>query len=631
MSDDLNPGLAGLTPEQHELLALLAEQEEANEGPAASPIARRTTPGPCPQSYTQRRLWFLDKLAAGSHAYNIPTALRFRGSLDLDIFRKVLAEIVRRHEIMRTTFENEGGQPVQIIHPPGALEVEVSDRSDTPVEEREQLVTALAAREVFRVFDLSRGPLWRVEVVRFSADECLVLFNMHHIITDGWSFGILVREIATLYEAYTAGQPSPLPELPIQYGDVAIHQKQRWEDGHLASLTAYWREHLAGLPPLLELPLDFQRPPVQTYNGAREPFALAADLAERLSRLDAGPGTTLFMVFQAAISVLLSRYADSHDIPIGTPVANRNHPHLEDLIGFFVNTLVLRNDLSGNPTFLELLARVRPTNLDAYAHQDLPFEKLVEELSPERNLATTPLFQVFLVWQNTPGDELRLPGVSMEAWPIEQNVAKFDLTFSFDETGCHGGIIYNTDLFEAGTIRKMIRHLGVILTAVATAPAQRHDEHSHPDEEERRLLLNELSRTSATTPHESHNLAASFWVRAERDARAPALTYRNRTYTYARLKNEAAALARVLRQRGTGPETLVGLCMDRRPESVVAMLGVLLAGAAYVPMDPGYPSHRLHHMVDDAGIRLLIADEAHRHHFANRDLEIIEPANPPAN
>ncbi|NLG50391.1 MAG: non-ribosomal peptide synthetase, partial [Chloroflexi bacterium] len=428
-----------------------------------------------PASYAQQRLWFLDQFEPGSPFYNIPAAVRLSGRLDVAALERTFAEIVRRHETLRTTFDTVEGQPVQVIALEAPFSMPLTDLSHLPAEEREAEALRLAAEEARRPFDLTRGPLLRVQLLRLAEQEHIVLLTMHHIISDGWSIGVLVRELGAIYPMFAVGRPSPLPELPIQYADYAAWQ-QEWLTGDiLKEQLDYWRQQLGGALPVLELPTDRPRPPVSSSRGDTLSVMFPRELAEGLKTLSQRAGVTLFMTLLAGFQTLLYRYSGQSDICVGTPIANRNRAEIEGLIGFFVNTLVLRADLSGNPTFWEVLRRVREVAIGAYAHQDLPFETLVEELQPQRDMSHTPLFQVMFILQNAAGGSQELPGLTLSQIETHSGTSTFDLTLSMSESreGLHASLEYSTDLFDAATVVRMLGHLRALLEGVVADPHQR--------------------------------------------------------------------------------------------------------------------------------------------------------------
>ncbi len=575
----------------------------AGSGRPALPLTARTRRAAEPLSFAQERLWFLDQLAPGSSSYNIPVAVFLLGQLDGEALAASLREIVQRHEALRTTFAEVAGSPVQVIAQEPALDLPVVDLSGLPQEERQERARQLAAAEAVAPFDLEAGPLLRATLLRLGQEEHELLLSMHHIVSDGWSMGVLVSELAALYAAFREGQPSPLPELPIQYADFAIWQRE-WLAGEvLERQLAWWRERLAGAPTVLDLPMDRPRPPMQTFPGGAVHFALPPETAQGLADLGRQRGTTLFMALLAAFQAQVCRYTGRRDLLVGTPIANRNRLETEGLIGFFVNTLVLRGDLRDlpEPTFGDLLSRVREATLGAYAHQDLPFEKLVEELQPERHLAYSPLFQVTLVLQNAPMGVRELPGLVLE--PVEmEGGAKFDLTLAFDETV--GSLTYNLDLFDRATAERMAGHFATLLAGAVADPGRPLADLPLLTASERQQLQVEWDRAADVSGDAClHEL---FEEQVRRTPGADALVAGTARLTYAELDARAEALARYLRALGVGPEERAAVCAERSVELVVALLAVLKAGGAYVPIDPTYPRERQALMLEDSRASVLL-------------------------
>jgi amino acid adenylation domain-containing protein/FkbM family methyltransferase len=599
------PTVAGLA----EAVEAARRSGVAAEAPPVEPLPRDAGQD-LPLSFAQQRLWFLDQLEPGSSAYNLPLAVRLIGRLDATVLAATFREIARRHESLRTRFREGDEGPVQEIDPPPSQWIlPIVDLAELPAATAGPEVERLAREEAMRPFDLARGPLLRAALARLGAEEHALLATMHHIVSDGWSTGILVREIAALYRAFAAGRSSPLPELPVQYADFAAWQRH-WLSGEVLEIQiAYWRERLAGSPPALDLLTDRPRPEVPGLRGARQPLWVEAPLAD-LGRRE---GATLFMILTAAFQALLHRYSGQDDVLVGTPVANRTRPELEGLIGFFVNTLVLRSDLSGNPPFRRLLAAVREAALGAWDHQDVPFEQLVETLRPERGAGRNPLFQVMLVLQNAPVGTLELPDLELRPQPVGAGAAKFDLTLEVAEgpEGVGGWIEYDTDLFDASTMARFARHFEALLREVARDAGTRIDEIEILDGAERLQALVELNDpVAAAAPAQGplvHQLVAA---RAAERPEATALVGSGGAMTYAGLRARAVALAHRLRARGVGPETLVAVCCERSPGLVVAALAVLEAGGAYLPLDPTQPSERLRYILEDAGHPLLVTQEA---------------------
>ena len=573
-------------------------------------IERRTDREPVPLSFAQQRLWFLHQLEPESFAYNMFIALRLTGRLDTDALEQSVNEIARRHESLRTVFRHLDGQPVQTILPEIKLPVTVLDLQDLPEEKREAEVVRLSTEEARRPFHLEQGPLVRVRLLRLRPDEHALLFVIHHIVSDGWSMGVLVNEVATLYEASLERRPSPLPELPIQYADFSEWQR-KWLAGEvLEKQLQYWKRQLGGALPVLELPLTRTRPARQSFRGASSAFKLPPELSAALKRLSQQEGVTLFMLLLAAFQTLLHRYTQQTDILIGTGIANRNRAEIEGLIGFFVNTLALRTDFSGNPTFREILLRVRDVTLGAYAHQDLPFEKLVEELQPDRSLNRNPIFEVMLALQNVPMPALELPGLSLRPQEFESLTTRFDLDFHLWDLpeGIQGHLFYSTDLFDESAIALLLRHFQQLLEEVVKNPGERVSEIQLLTEDERHRLLVEWNETGRDYPREAcvHEL---FEAQAQARPDAIALVHAGESLTYAELNRRANQLAHYLREQGVGTEVAVGLCVERSFEMVVGILGILKAGGAYVPLNVGYPPERLSFMLRDAGVRILLTQK----------------------
>ena len=458
--------LNNLKKNKDEIIALLKTDEHRQL------IPPRPKDAPVPLSFAQQRLWFLDQFEPGNAYYNIPGAIRLIGELDVNALQRTVNEIARRHEVLRTSFRTQGGSPMQIVAEQLDVPIHLVDLTSLPAAERENKALDLAQEEAQTPFDLSTGPLIRVRLLRLSETDQVLLFTLHHIVADGWSMGILVNEVATLYAAYVDGQPSPLSDLPIQYADFA-HWQRQWLSGDvLKEQLDYWTRQLQGSPTLLTLPLDHPRPVIQGHRGATLSFEIAAETTAGLYTLTKQTQATLFMTLLAAFDILLSRYSRQDDICIGTPIANRNRAELEGLIGFFVNTLVLRSQVDNSASFESLLDQVRTSTLEAYAHQDLPFEQLVDVLKPERHTDHSPLFQVMLVLQNAPIGNLELPGVSLQAVTSENTTTKFDLTLNITEAGqkLFASFVYNTDLFEQATIERMAGHFTRLLEAIVTHP-----------------------------------------------------------------------------------------------------------------------------------------------------------------
>ncbi|MEH2159118.1 non-ribosomal peptide synthetase [Nostoc sp.] len=582
-----------------------------------------------PASFAQQRLWFLDQLIPGNAIYNVPTVIRLTGSLKLTALEQTFNEIVRRHETLRTTFIVSDGQPLQAIAPSLTIPLSVLDLQQLPADEQEVKAKCIITAEIEHPFDLSSGPLLRVILLVLSETEHILLLNMHHIICDDWSMGVLIRELGTLYAAFAQNQPSPLLELPLQYADFA-HWQREWLQGEvLQTQLAYWREQLNGIS-ILHLPTDKPRPAIQSYQGATQFLELPLKLIDALEKLSQQEGATLFMTLLAAFQTLLYRYTHQEYIAVGSPIANRNRSEIEGIIGFFVNSLVLRSNLSGNPSFRELLGRVREVTLGAYSHQDLPFEKLVEELHPERNLSHHPLFQVVFGFQNAPMSALELPGLVPSFMNIDIKKTRFDLELHLWKCsedfrslwganweysdGLRGVIVYNTDLFERATISRMVEHFKTLLSAIVANPEERIADLPLLSEAELHQVLVEWNNTQADYPQDKciHQL---FEEKVQQYPDSIAVNFANEQLTYQELNTRSNKLAHHLQKIGVGSEVLVGICISQSIETIVGLLGILKAGGAYVPLDSSYPQERLNFMLEDAQVSVLLIQENLLKHF----------------
>jgi amino acid adenylation domain-containing protein len=582
------------------------------------PIRRVKREGAAPLSYAQQRLWFIDQLDPDQATYNIPAAVRITGRLDVQALQKSLAEVVNRHESLRTHFHAVGGQPQQIIEANVAMELQSFDLSVLGPQERETEAQRLAYEEAHTPFDLQHAPLLRIRLLKLAAEDHVLAMTMHHIVSDAWSVSILIREISELYRASIAGRPSPLPELPIQYSDYSIWQREWLKDDVLTQQLDYWKKQLAGAIPL-ELPSDHPRPAARTYRGATVPFSIPLHLTEKLKELSRKNGATVYMSLLAIFQTLFSRYSGQHDISVGTPIAGRRQPETEGLIGFFINTLVMRSDLSGDPDFLALLQRVKRVTLEAFAHQDLPFEKLVEALQPDRHLSRAPLFQVAFAVQNVPPSALDFGEAKLAPVAVDSGTAKFDLWMPLVETpkGLQGVIQYSTDLFEAGTINRMIGHIHHLLAAAMSSPGP-ISTLSLLSAAERRQLLEEFR------PGEHHQcLHQLFAYHARRTPEAVAVVWRGRELRYAELDAQSNRLARYLQMQGVQSETCIGIAIERSPEMIIAQLGVLKSGAAYVMLDLAHPPARLAYMIKDAKMKFLLTKSNFKEQFAQYDPRIL--------
>ncbi|XHX79763.1 MAG: amino acid adenylation domain-containing protein [Stenomitos frigidus ULC029] len=609
---------AELAQRKPEIISWLRHKSHANNYTSA--IVRLPRERSLPLSFAQQRLWFLDQLVPENPFYNMPAALQLQGTLNLQVLKQSFEAIVQRHETLRTTFATVDGQPTQIIAPGFHLHLPVIDLQ-VPTAERDATIQRLATEEAHRPFKLTSSPLLRVTLLKLAETEHILLLTLHHIISDGWSMGVLMQELGALYAAFLNGQPSPLNELPIQYADFAHWQRQSLQGEILETQLAYWGQQLKDLPGL-NLPTDRPRPSVQGYRGATQPLTLSPTLTTALEALSQAEGATLFMTLFAAFQVLLYRYTGQEDLAVGVPIANRNRSEIEGLIGFFVNSLVLRTNLAGNPTFRELLVQVREVALAAYAHQDVPFEKLVEELHPERDLSRNPLFQVVFALQNAPMHSLALPDLTLKPYPLAIGTTRFDLEFHLWEQsqglsglwqqpveGISGFVAYNTDLFDAATIARLLNHFQTLLEAIVVHPDQPIAALPILSATEHHQLLVEWNATQTEYAHHTciHHL---FEAQAARTPDAIAVVCADEQLTYQALDQRSNQLAHYLQQLGVCPDSLVGICVDRSINMVVAVLGVLKAGGAYLPLDPEYPRNRLSFMLTDAQVSILITQQS---------------------
>jgi amino acid adenylation domain-containing protein len=596
------PTVAGLA----EQVAAALRTSAAHASPPISPAPRDEK---LPLSFAQQRLWFLEQLEPGSAAYNMPAALRLSGPLDASALERAVGEIIRRHESLRTTFPCVDASPLQQVAPPGPWRMQVVDLGDVAESEREAEAARLASQEAHRPFDLARGPLLRASLLRLGEEEHLLVLTLHHIVSDGWSLGVFARELRELYTAFTKGEPSPLGELPVQYADFAVWQRASLTGELLDKQLGYWKRQLGGRLPVLELPSDRASLPEPGFRVAAEPWLLAHETNARLKSLGRERGASYFMTLLAAFQALLHRYTGLEDVIVGTPVAGRTRAEVEGLIGLFANTLALRTDLSGDPTFAELLARVREVTLGAYTHQDVPFEMLVEELQPERDVSRTPLFQVMLALENAREPEPELPGLLTRRVGLSGAAAKFDLLLFLRETaeGLVGSWEYAAERLDSETVRRMGRHFRALVEDACAHPEKRVSELELMSDAERHHVLRELNETRAEYER-GPCLHQLFERQAARTPEATALVCGGARLSYAELNARAERLASRLRGLGVGPEVPVGVMLTRSIELVVALLGVLKAGGAYVPLDPEYPRERLQFMLEDSGAAALVTE-----------------------
>ncbi len=562
-----------------------------------------------PLSFSQQRLWILDRLEGLGAAYNIPAAVQIQGALDVAALEQALNEIVRRHEALRTNFvANDDGQPIQVIRADGVCPVTLVCLPSMSPEDSAVEIRQRATEEAEHPFDLETDRLIRATLLQMDATSHVLLLTMHHIVSDGWSMGILIDELTALYQAFSENRPSPLPELPIQYADYAWHQQDQRGGEALQQQLAYWQAQSEGAPALLELPTDRPRPPVQSYRGGAVAFRLDAGLTKGLNALARDTDTTLYMTLLAGFSALLSRYSGQADFLLGTPVANRLQRQIEPLIGFFVNTLALRMDFVGDPTIHELLARVRRTCLDGFAHQNMPFEHLVQVLRPERDLSYAPVFQAMFVLQNTPASDITLPGLTFSVVERELTTTKFDLTLTMIETeeGLEGRWEYNADIFDPATIERQVGHFQRLLQGMVETPQSCISALPLLHDVEYRMLLQDPHRPAVTAPSGATRVTEQIESWGVKTPDSIAVTFEHDFLTYRELNRRANRFAHLLRQAGVGPNVPVGLCVERSLEMAVGLLAILKAGGAYVPLDPTYPAERLAFMLADSGISVML-------------------------
>lgn len=595
---------------QNPTIAQLSKVIVAAKGSvAAQSIEPRKASGPAPLSFAQEQLWFLDRLSPGSPVYNMNDVVEFRGEYNAEALRKALQELIRRHEILRTQFSQSGGQPEQVILPRMDLPLAELDLGLLPEKERQAEWTRAVRDQGRRAFDLSKAPLLRATMIHLSPRLHRLLLTMHHILGDEWSMEVVHQELQRLYEAFSTERPSPLPELPIQFADFASWQREWLKGEVLESQTSYWKKELAGAPSILELPTDKPRPAAQSFRGATETFQIPGKLVEQLKMLGREQQATLFMVLEAAFMALLHRYAGQEDIVVGTPISGRTHSETENLIGLFLNTLLLRATFSERETFLSLVRQVRERALGAYAHPDLPFERLVAELAPDRDPSRMPLFQVMFILHNSEGVS-QVSKVSGNR-ELETGTSKFDLTMilSENEKGLDGLIEYSTDLFEAATIRRLAGYYSRLLEAGAANPGQSISELAMLPDSERRQLLVDWNNTAAEIPGKNLCVHQLIEQQAARTPDQVALVFDQQEVTYGELNFRANQVAQHLAGLGVKPDVLVGLYVQRSIDTVVGMLGILKAGGAYVPIDPSYPSARIALVIEDSHLGFLLTTE----------------------
>ncbi len=598
-----------LSPEKRELL-LRKLQAKRGEAPDLQEIPRRKDAARFPLSYSQKQLWFLQQLDRASSFYNISAALRLQGKLDVSALAESLSQVITRHEVLRAKIITENGEPVQTIEPPYDLRFSVTNLEDPDPAKREELIRMLAKEEAHRPFDLAKDRLIRASLLRVDDSEHVLLLTMHHIVADGWSIGVMIREIALLYEALIRGLASPLPKLSIQYADYAQWQLDRLQGDILEKQLSHWRQVLDPMPPVLELPIDKPRPAIQTFKGAHQSFAVSSDLSKALYALGREEHATLFMTLLTAFAALLSRYSGQEDFCVGTPIANRDRAEIQGLIGYFVNTLTIRFNFSGDPSFRQMLRTTRETVLQAFSHHDLPFEMLVDALHPDRNVSYSPLYQVMFALQGKAIDDLTFGDLQLSLVEVENETAKFDLLLMMEgnEASLTGSFEYNTNLFEAPTMVRMVAHFERLLQEIVAHPDNSISSLALMAEDERRQVVAEWNDTGTAYPKD-RTIQEIFEAQVERSPDAVAVDYGEEKLTYADLNRQANQLAHYLIGLGVGPDVLVGMYLERCPAMIVAMLGILKAGGAYLPLDIDYPQERLAFMLADARSPVLLTQD----------------------
>lgn len=620
---DIAERIASLSPEKRALLEKRLAKKSSPDSVRVQILRVSRETSAFPLSFAQQRLWLLEQLVPGLPMYTMAGFVRFSGPLDRTAVKQCLTAVVERHETLRTTFTTADEQPVQVISPTPSVPIDEIDLSKQP-HTSEEAIIALAVEEARQPFDLASGPLCRIKLLCLAPDDHVVVLTMHHIISDGTSIRVLFQDAIRVYEALVNGRAPNLPDLPVQYVDFAIWQRNWLQGERLEHLLRYWKDQLGGELPVLQLPTDRPRPTLQTFAGSRQTFSLPTTLTAALRELSQREGVTLFMVLLATFQALLSRYTGQEDILVGSPIANRNRSEIEPLIGFFVNTLVLRTDLSGNPTFRDLLKRVQQVALGAYAHEELPFEKLVEELQPERNMSHTPLFQVLFGLQSDPTTAIEMAGLTMRFQEIDSRTAKCDITLNMTEKPqtIEGYLEYNTDLFDDATMTRLISHFETILHGAAANPDRRLADIPMLSEEERHTILIGWNDTRTNYPAAQcvHEL---FEARAAQHPDATAVVFGGQQLTYGELNKRANQLAHHLRMLGVGAEGFVAICMERSADLIVGLLAILKAGGTYVPLDPTYPGERLAYMLEDTRATVLLTHEQLRAELPPHSAEVV--------
>jgi len=626
--NNISERISALTPEQRALFeARLKQKGLRTDVTAVQTIPRRQDrdSSTCPASIDQERLWFIDQLQPGNTAYNIFNASRIRGSLNLPIMERVINELIQRHEVLRTTLKSVDGLPVQVIAPELRITLEPLSLEHLPEAERYDEAVRLTTEEFARSFDLENGPLVRVGLLRLAQDDFVLQVNMQHAITDRWSFAVFEKELAVLYQAFATGHPSPLPELPIQFADYAVWQRERMNGDEYKKDLEYWRKQLAGAPFVLDFPTDFPRPPIQNFRGARVYVSYPKSLLDGLKELSRREGVTMFMTLMAAFKTLIYRYTNQHDVLISTPIGTRLRPETENLVGYLLNLLIVRTDLSGDPTFRELLKREQDACVGAFAHQEVPFGKLVQELKPVQDPSRNPIAQVAFLYLDFPeATAMQFLGLTANHIDIDNGASRFDITLAMTETpdGFTVSIEYIRDIFEHERMERMAQHLKTLLASIIANPDAHLSDLSILTLEERR----QLEHWNDTAHQFSSNLLVHqlFEQQAAQKPHAPALIFEDQALTFSEINSRANQLARYLLSRGLEPEARVGVMLPRTPDALVALLAIFKAGGCYLPLDPEYPAERRAFMLDDAGASLVITEEFLRVHLSEQSIENVE-------
>ncbi|HEY3580422.1 MAG TPA: amino acid adenylation domain-containing protein, partial [Pyrinomonadaceae bacterium] len=607
----LSEQIADLTPQQRDLLVLLLGRKKREEAARSriAPVSRSSDTFPL--SFAQQRLWFLNQLQQDSAVYNVSGGVRMEGPLSVVALERALNEVVLRHEALRTTIRQIDGEPVQVVNSPHGFHLTKFDLRNVPQSQRETEAQLLLTIEARKVFNVEGGALFRATLLLLCEEEHILLLTLHHIISDGWSIGILVRELMELYEAFVHGRSSRLAQLAVQYVDFAAWHREWLQGEVLEKAVSYWKEKLAGAPSLLELPTDRPRPPSQGFAGARQPVVITPELTGSLRALGEQQNATLFMVLLAAFKVLLFRHARQEDIVVGIPIAGRNNPDLENVIGLFINMLAMRTDLSGNPTFRELLDRVRDTAVGAYEHQDLPFEKLVEVVQPERDTSYSPIFQVMFHLGNLGIPSFNLPGLTLTPLDTDTGTSKFDLTLDLAESpaGLKGSFDYSTELFDQVTVERLAERFQILLQAVIADPDAAISSLPLLSAAEEKRVVVELNEAAEAFLH-APCLHQIFEEQVAQTPQATAVTFEGESVSYADLNRRANQLAHRLIKLGVGPEVPVAICMERSLDLPIALLAVLKAGGAYVPLEPSYPGERLNFIIEEARAPVVLTQRA---------------------